>query len=90
MTYLFQSSAASLVDEKFAVDAVRRICTLCEVDEVVTHFIVTFNAKSAIFAIKCMIYREGLGTTVTFFWWLGGGGGEVLEGTYKISKFHTR
>ena len=48
-------------------------------DEIVTYFIVTFDEEYAILAIKCVMYIEGLGTTVTFF--LEVGGGEVIAGT---------
>ena len=57
------------MDEGFAVD----------VDDLVTHFIVKCDEKYAIFAIKCVMYIEGLGTTVIFF--LEVGGGEVIAGT---------
>ena len=50
-----------------------------EVDELVKHFIVTCDDESKIFEIKCVMYGEGLGTTITFSCRLGGG--EVIAGT---------
>ena len=67
MTYLAVRSAAALVDEGFAVDSVLLKGTFHYVDELVTDFIVVCDDESAVFAIECMTYGEGLGTTVTFF-----------------------
>ena len=72
MTYLDVRSAAAMVDGGFAVDAVLLKGKLQEMDEIVKHFIVTCDDKSAVFAIKCMRYVEGLGTTAKCFWRLGG------------------
>ena len=66
MTYLVVRSAAALVDEGFFADAVLLKGTFHEVDELITDFIVTCYDESAMFAIKCMTYGEGFGTTVTF------------------------
>ena len=65
-------SAVALADEGFAEDAVLLKCTFREVDELVTHFIVTCNDESTVFEIKCMTYLEVLGKTITFFLGIGG------------------
>ena len=68
------------------MDAVLLKGTFREVDDLVTHFILTCDDESAMFAIKCitMTYGEVLGKTIAFFWRLGGG--EVIAGTEKITK----
>ena len=72
MVYLFVRSAATFVDEGFDTDAVWLKGMFCEVDELITHFIVTCNDESDIFSIMCVVCGEGLVNTVTFFWDLGG------------------
>ena len=70
--YLLVRYSAGLVDKEFSEDAVWWNGMFCEVDELVTHFIVTCDDNSTIFQIDLVMYREELGTTVTFFWMLVG------------------
>ena len=63
---MYSVSRPTLVDEGFSADTVLLKIQFYEVGEIVTHSFVTFDDKSAVFVINCIIYREGLGKTVTF------------------------
>ena len=59
VVYLFVRSAATFVDEGFDTDAVWLKGMFCEVDELITHFIVTCNYESDIFQLCAWFAEKG-------------------------------
>ena len=57
----------ALVDEGFAVYAVRGEVSSIEVEDLVTHSVVTCNDEDSLTAAKYMKYVEGLRSSVTYF-----------------------
>ena len=57
----------ALVHEGFSVYAVKGEVLSTEVEELIVHFIVTYNDKASTTAAKSVPYIEGLEPSVTFF-----------------------
>ena len=74
LQYLLLCSAVALVDEGFDTYTVRGEGLLSELDveELVTHFVVTCNDEASISAAKSMTFEEGLSTDINFFKWFEG------------------
>ena len=64
LTYILLLSAASLVDEGFSTYVFRGGVLSREVEDIVTHFVVTWNDEASLSEAKYVIYGEGLITAI--------------------------
>ena len=56
-----------MVDEGFAVYVGRREVLSSEIEDFITHFIVTCDDKSSLAAAKSLMYEKGLRAAIAFF-----------------------
>ena len=78
-----------LADKVFFAYVVRGKLFSCEVEKLITYFVMTCDDETSVSASQSMTYRKLLRTTIAFLLKVGGGGRvNIVIYTQKVTIFH--